>query len=297
MPHFDVVVLGAGPGGYVAAIRAAQLGRSVAVVESKYWGGVCLNVGCIPSKALLRNAELAHLVRDEGKTFGISGEVSFDYGAAFDRSRTVADGRVKGVHFLMKKNKITEFDGWGSFTDPHTLQVALNTGGADGEPAQVHLPAGAVLVARLTGGQPEVAQDQARSAVLLGQRHLHAGTSRGDAEQVGPAPGEHHPPRGVDLDERARGRHVVAHADAVHPARRRIEVDGDAHPLAVALGVGEVPEDDLRPGRDVQRDLERIPCGHGRSPSRCSASARSLSRARPVRQRCSTTARSGPSAS
>ncbi len=128
MPHFDVVVLGAGPGGYVAAIRAAQLGRSVAVAESKYWGGVCLNVGCIPSKALLRNAELAHLVRDEAKTFGISGDVTFDFGAAFDRSRVVADGRVKGVHFLMKKNKITEFEGWGEFTDPHSLHVTLNDG-------------------------------------------------------------------------------------------------------------------------------------------------------------------------
>ena len=129
MPHFDVVVLGAGPGGYVAAIRAAQLGRTVAVVESKYWGGVCLNVGCIPSKALLRNAELAHLVRDEAKTFGISGDATFDFGAAFDRSRVVADGRVKGVHFLMKKNKITEVDGWGEFTDAHTLHVTLNGGG------------------------------------------------------------------------------------------------------------------------------------------------------------------------
>jgi dihydrolipoamide dehydrogenase len=113
----------------VAAIRAAQLGKSVAVVESTYWGGVCLNVGCIPSKALLRNAELAHLVRDEAKTFGISGDVTFDFGAAFDRSRTVADGRVKGVHFLMKKNKITEFDGWGEFTDPNTLHVTLSDGG------------------------------------------------------------------------------------------------------------------------------------------------------------------------
>jgi dihydrolipoamide dehydrogenase len=129
MPHFEVVVLGAGPGGYVAAIRAAQLGKSVAVVESKYWGGVCLNVGCIPSKALLRNAELAHLVTAEAKTFGISGDVSFDFGAAFDRSRVVADGRVKGVHFLMKKNKITEFDGWGEFTDPHTLHVTRGAGG------------------------------------------------------------------------------------------------------------------------------------------------------------------------
>ncbi|GAA1831979.1 dihydrolipoyl dehydrogenase [Pseudonocardia ailaonensis] len=115
----------------MAAIRAAQLGKSVAVIEQKYWGGVCLNVGCIPSKALLRNAELAHLVTKEQKTFGISGEVSFDYGAAFDRSRTVADGRVKGVHFLMKKNKITEIDGKGTFTDPHTISVELTGGGTE----------------------------------------------------------------------------------------------------------------------------------------------------------------------
>ncbi|WP_127783328.1 dihydrolipoyl dehydrogenase [Rhodococcus sp. X156] len=131
MPHFDVVVLGAGPGGYVAAIRAAQLGKSVAVIEEKYWGGVCLNVGCIPSKALLRNAELAHLVTKEAKTFGISGEVSFDYGVAFDRSRSVADGRVKGVHFLMKKNKITELDGIGRFTDKKTIEVELSKGGTE----------------------------------------------------------------------------------------------------------------------------------------------------------------------
>ncbi|HXV93680.1 MAG TPA: dihydrolipoyl dehydrogenase [Pseudonocardia sp.] len=128
MPHFDVVVLGAGPGGYVAAVRAAQLGRSVAVVEKQYWGGVCLNVGCIPSKALLRNAELAHLVTREAKTFGITGDVSFDFGAAFERSRSVAEGRVKGVHFLMKKNGITELDGWGSFVGAHTLEVALSDG-------------------------------------------------------------------------------------------------------------------------------------------------------------------------
>ncbi|WP_422742382.1 dihydrolipoyl dehydrogenase [Mycobacterium sp. WMMD1722] len=131
MTHYDVVVLGAGPGGYVAAIRAAQLGLNTAVVEPKYWGGVCLNVGCIPSKALLRNAELAHIFTKEAKTFGISGEATFDYGVAFDRSRKVADGRVTGVHFLMKKNKITEIHGYGRFTDDHTLSVDLNDGGTE----------------------------------------------------------------------------------------------------------------------------------------------------------------------
>ncbi|HEU4541835.1 MAG TPA: dihydrolipoyl dehydrogenase [Jiangellaceae bacterium] len=131
--HFDVVVLGAGPGGYVAAIRATQLGLKTAIIEEKYWGGVCLNVGCIPSKALLRNAELAHIFRDEAKTFGIrvNGEVSFDYTEAFKRSRKVADGRVKGVHFLMKKNNITQYEGWGTFSDANTLQVSLADGGSE----------------------------------------------------------------------------------------------------------------------------------------------------------------------
>ena len=131
MTHYDVVVLGAGPGGYVAAIRAAQLGLNTAIIEPKYWGGVCLNVGCIPSKALLRNAELVHIFTKDAQTFGISGEASFDYGAAFDRSRKVAEGRVAGVHFLMKKNKITEIHGYGVFTDEHTVSVRLNDGGTE----------------------------------------------------------------------------------------------------------------------------------------------------------------------
>lgn len=127
--HFDVVVLGAGPGGYVAAIRSAQLGLKTAIIEERYWGGVCLNVGCIPSKALLRNAELAHLFTHEQKTYGIQvdGTVKFDYGVAYERSRKVADGRVKGVHFLMKKNGITEYNGRGTFLDANTIQVGDET--------------------------------------------------------------------------------------------------------------------------------------------------------------------------
>jgi dihydrolipoamide dehydrogenase len=121
--HFNVVVLGAGPGGYTAAVRSAQLGQTTAIIEDRYWGGVCLNVGCIPSKALLRNAELAHLFHSEAKTFGIEGSVTFDYGAAYQRSRKVADGRVKGVHFLMKKNGIRQYTSKGLFEDDHTLRV------------------------------------------------------------------------------------------------------------------------------------------------------------------------------
>ncbi len=131
MPHFNVVVLGAGPGGYVAAVRAAQLGQSVAIIEEKYWGGVCLNVGCIPSKALLKNAEIAHTLKHKSEFFGISGEFTLDFGKAWDRSRVVADGRVKGIHYLMKKNKVTEFEGRGSFTGPKAITVTKSDGSTE----------------------------------------------------------------------------------------------------------------------------------------------------------------------
>ncbi len=126
--HFDVLVLGAGPGGYVAAIRASQLGLKTAVVEKKYWGGVCLNVGCIPSKALLRNAELAHVLTKEKATFGIEGDATMSFEVTHARSRKVSDGIVKGVHYLMKKNKITEIDGWGTLQDGKTISVEQDGG-------------------------------------------------------------------------------------------------------------------------------------------------------------------------
>ncbi|PWJ25411.1 dihydrolipoamide dehydrogenase [Branchiibius hedensis] len=129
--HFDVVVLGAGPGGYVAAIRASQLGLKAAVIEKKYWGGVCLNVGCIPSKALLRNAELSHILTSEKDKFGITGDASMSYEPTHARSRQVSAGIVKGVHYLMKKNKITEIDGWGTFKDAKTIEVNFNDGSTD----------------------------------------------------------------------------------------------------------------------------------------------------------------------
>src|ERR1700722_13846051 len=105
--HYDVVVLGAGSGGYVAAIRAAQLNLKVAIVEVQYWGGVCLNVGCIPSKALLRNAEIAHLLQHQASLFGIEGAITMRYDAAFDRSRMIATARVKGLRYLMRRTRST----------------------------------------------------------------------------------------------------------------------------------------------------------------------------------------------
>ena len=103
MPDHDVIVIGAGPGGYVGAIRAAQLGMKMAIIDKQWLGGVCLNVGCIPSKALLKNAEVAHTLRERGKEFGFSFEkepVTLDYSAAVKRSRQVSDRLTKGVALL-----------------------------------------------------------------------------------------------------------------------------------------------------------------------------------------------------
>jgi len=126
---FDVVVIGAGPGGYVAAIRAAQLKQKVAIVDKQWLGGVCLNVGCIPSKSLLKNAEVAHTLRERGKDFGFSFEnLKLDYGVAVKRSRQNSDRLTKGVGFLMKKNGITVFMGEAKFKAKDTLAVTDKEG-------------------------------------------------------------------------------------------------------------------------------------------------------------------------
>jgi dihydrolipoamide dehydrogenase len=107
MENYDVIVIGAGPAGYVCAIRSAQLGLKTAIIDKQWLGGVCLNVGCIPSKALLRNAEVAHILRERSKEFGFSFDnLSLDYSVAVKRSRQVSDRLTKGVSFLMKKNNI-----------------------------------------------------------------------------------------------------------------------------------------------------------------------------------------------
>jgi dihydrolipoamide dehydrogenase len=130
MENYDVVVVGGGPGGYVAAIRAAQLGLKTALVEKEWLGGVCLNVGCVPSKALLKNAEVAHLLQKRGREFGFRFEnLELDYGSAVKRSRQVSNRLTKGVGFLMKKNNIEVYMGTGRLTGPNSLAVSA----ADGE--------------------------------------------------------------------------------------------------------------------------------------------------------------------
>jgi dihydrolipoamide dehydrogenase len=120
---FDVLILGGGPAGYVAAIRAAQLGMRTALVEKEKLGGVCVNIGCIPTKALLHSAYIATLLRD-AKEFGVdAGAVKTDYGVAMQRSRRVSDQNSKGVEFLMKKNKVTVVKGTGSLQPGRKVTV------------------------------------------------------------------------------------------------------------------------------------------------------------------------------
>jgi dihydrolipoamide dehydrogenase len=144
MSTFDVIVIGAGPAGYVAAIRAAQLGKKVAIVEKEYLGGVCLNVGCVPSKSLLKNAEVAYTLRNQGKDFGFSFDnLKLDYGAAVKRSRQVSKRLTKGVDFLLRKNKITLFTGSAVFTSPITLQVSGKEGKEDLQADHIIIATGA----------------------------------------------------------------------------------------------------------------------------------------------------------
>lgn len=129
MSNYDVIVIGAGPAGYVCAIRAAQLGQKVAIVDKQWLGGVCLNVGCIPSKSLLKNAEVAHTLRERGKEFGFSLEnLTFDYSVAVKRSRQVSDRLTKGVGFLMKKNQIDVHMGAAKLTARDTVEVTDKDG-------------------------------------------------------------------------------------------------------------------------------------------------------------------------
>ena len=129
MADYDVIIIGAGPGGYVCAIRAAQLGKKVAIIEKQWLGGVCLNVGCIPSKSLLDSAHVAHTLRERGEEYGFKLDgLTLDYGVAVQRSRAASERLVKGVGFLMKKNQVDVHMGAAQFKDAHTLTVTDEAG-------------------------------------------------------------------------------------------------------------------------------------------------------------------------
>ena len=125
---FDLIVLGSGPGGYVAAIRASQLGLKTAIIEAEELGGICLNWGCIPTKALLKSAQVFEYI-NHANDYGISvKDASADFTGMVKRSRNVADGMSKGVQFLMKKNKIEVIAGWGKIQPGKKVEVADKDG-------------------------------------------------------------------------------------------------------------------------------------------------------------------------
>ena len=145
-PGFDLIIVGSGPGGYVAAIRASQLGMRVACVETEALGGVCLNIGCIPTKALLTSASLVNEMR-EGEKHGIlATDVTYDLGPAQQRSRRVADQMRKGVGHLFKKNGVTHVEGFGRLKGPGKVEVEA----ADGNKTVYEAPH--VIIA--TGSRP-----------------------------------------------------------------------------------------------------------------------------------------------
>ena len=123
MSNFDIIILGSGPGGYVTAIRASQLGFKTAIVEKENLGGVCLNWGCIPTKALLKSAQVFEYLQ-HAESYGLKAEgVDKDFGAVVKRSRGVAEGMSKGVQFLMKKNKIEVINGFGALKPGKKISV------------------------------------------------------------------------------------------------------------------------------------------------------------------------------
>lgn len=129
MSEYDVFIIGAGPAGYVCAIRAAQLGLKTAIADKQFLGGVCLNVGCIPSKSLLKNAEVARILREGGREFGFSFDnLSLDFSVAVKRSRQVSNRLTKGVGFLMKKNNIDVFMGNARLTSTETVEITDEKG-------------------------------------------------------------------------------------------------------------------------------------------------------------------------
>jgi dihydrolipoamide dehydrogenase len=143
---YDVAILGSGPGGYVAAVRAGQLGLKTAIIERNALGGVCLNVGCIPTKALLHAADLLEEIK-ESKKFGIStSDIAFDLAGAMKHKQTVVRQSTQGVGYLMKKNKIDVYEGTGRLTGKTTVQVQLNKGGEE------TLTANNIIIA--TGARP-----------------------------------------------------------------------------------------------------------------------------------------------
>lgn len=176
--NYDLVIIGGGPGGYVAAIRAAQLDRKVAIVEREFLGGVCLNIGCVPTKSLLRNAEIVSLL-GEGKDYGFAFEnLTVDYAIAQKRSRQVSDRLVRGIQFLMKKNKVDVYQGIGRLRSATQVEVTSvpDAAAINGQKFDGVLSTKSVIIA--TGHRPRALPGvQIDGAKIINYRHALALTT------------------------------------------------------------------------------------------------------------------------
>ena len=181
MASFDVIILGGGPAGYVCAIRSAQLGLNVAVIEREALGGTCVLWGCIPAKSLLESASLANRLKHAAEHGITTGEITLDFGPAMKRSRGVSAQNSKGVEFLLKKNKVTYIRGNGRVTAANTVEVKS----ADGK-VEAHTCSKALVIA--TGsrvrGLPQVGLELNKTTVLS------SGASIESTVERSPAPGE-----------------------------------------------------------------------------------------------------------
>jgi dihydrolipoamide dehydrogenase len=178
---FDVIILGGGPAGYVCAIRCAQLGLKTAVVEREKLGGVCVNVGCIPSKALLHSAHLANTITHDAKRLGINvGDVTLDFGAAVKHSRQVSEQNSKGVGFLLKKNKVTVISGTGTLQPGKTVKVDND----------VYSAQKAVVIATGTRvkGIPQIGLDINKTTVISTDEALFLQKAPGSVAIIGAGP-------------------------------------------------------------------------------------------------------------
>ena len=236
---FDVIIIGSGPGGYVTAIRAAQLGFKTAIVEKSYLGGICLNWGCIPTKALLRSAEIYHYMQ-HAKDYGLSAEkVSFDPKAVVARSRGVSKRLNDGVGFLMKKNKVTVIWGDASIDAPGKVTVKKSAGrGAEGRAGR----------GRLSGQahHPRHRRAAARAAGAGARQEAGLDLFRGDGA-------------GADAEIAAGGR--------LRRDRHRVRVVLPHHGRRRHRGRGAAAD----PARRGRRD--RRPCAQAASRSRASRSS------------------------
>ena len=267
--NFDLIVIGSGPGGYVAAIRASQLGMKVGVVERESLGGICLNWGCIPTKALLKSAQVFDYIQHAGD-YGITvDKATADFSGMISRSRGVADGMSKGINFLFRKNKITVIEGEGRLIRGKKVEVT------DKEGKKTTYEAPHIMIA--TGGRAKELPNLPIDGKKIIEYHKAMSLDKQPKKMVVVGAGA----IGVEfayfyhtigtevtivefLEQGLVPREDAAAVSEQQPLGGQVPADGDQAVRAEALGVGELDG----PGRRQERGLARLLRHHPRSFNR-----------------------------